>query len=264
MFLRDERGEFYYRTSLFLLSGGEEHECIQCHFPRRSGFTDIPEVDIDRYDSCRFLTVSARADSKLYFLKMLPRGCACMALILAAGSSVIRECIELNGSSYKGVKQISSSGQSCLHWLEISNAYNLSLGLSADPVNTQPPNVHLALGKSVTVKPDPGLSRRPSKKNDPGALGYTLAALLMVIIIVPGTGIAVIYFYKKSLKLKMQQKQRAHDQEMHRLNLQQSAFCNAACDLTDESREQTDKEKASEKPTSTDEIEEDNNLGKDG
>ncbi|XP_053341852.1 phosphoinositide-3-kinase-interacting protein 1-like [Clarias gariepinus] len=234
---------------------------------------------------------------------MLPRGCACMALILAAGSSVIRECIELNGSSYKGVKQISSSGQSCLHWLEISNAYNLSLGLSADPgewnhsycrnpdasgkpwcfvtaqekgferqdciletcpVNTQPPNVHLALGKSVTVKPDPGLSRRPSKKNDPGALGYTLAALLMVIIIVPGTGIAVIYFYKKSLKLKMQQKQRAHDQEMHRLNLQQSAFCNAACDLTDESREQTDKEKASEKPTSTDEIEEDNNLGKDG
>ncbi|KAB5522301.1 hypothetical protein PHYPO_G00158010 [Pangasianodon hypophthalmus] len=240
---------------------------------------------------------------------MLPSGCACMALIVVAGSSVIRECIELNGTSYNGVKRISSSGQSCLNWLDISNVYNLSIDLNADPgewdhnycrnpdasgtpwcfvaaekegierqdcvletcqgleVQTKPPNVRPALKESVTVKLVPGLSRRPNlrpnKKNDPGALGYTLAALLMLIIIVLGTGIAVIYFYKKSLKLKMQQEQRAHEQEMRRLNLPQSAFCNTACDLSDEKRGQTDKKKASEKHAATDETEEDNNVEKD-
>ncbi|KAG7314874.1 hypothetical protein KOW79_022177 [Hemibagrus wyckioides] len=124
---------------------------------------------------------------------------------------------------------------------------------------TKPPNVRPALSESVAVKLGPGLSRRPNlrprKKNDPGALGYTIAALLMLIIIVMGGGIAVIYFYMKSLKLKMQQQQRAHEQEMHRINLQQSAFYNAACDLADENRGQTDKEKTSEIRSATDETE---------
>lgn len=72
-----------------------------------------------------------------------------------------------------------------------------------------------------------------------------------------------IYSESRSLKLKMQQEQRAHEQEMRRINLPQSAFCNTACDLTDEDRGQTDKERASENHTGTDETE-DNTVEKDG
>ncbi|KAK3527516.1 hypothetical protein QTP86_024303, partial [Hemibagrus guttatus] len=220
-------------------------------------------------------------------------------ILRSVEASTKREkCIELTGTSYKGDKQISSSGQSCLNWLNISSVYNLTIHLNADPgewdhsycrnpdasdkpwcfvatgeegikrqdciletcqEQTKPPNVRPALSESVAVKLGPGLSRRPNlrprKKNDPGALGYTIAALLMLIIIVMGAGIAVIYFYKKSLKLKMQQQQRAQEQEMHRINLQQLAFYNAACDLADENRGQTDKEKTSEIRTTTDETE---------
>lgn len=68
----------------------------------------------------------------------------------------------------------------------------------------------------------------------------------------------------RSLKLKMEQEQRAHEQEMHRLNLPQSAFCNAACDLADENRGQTDNEKASETHTNADQTEEVINVEKDG
>lgn len=62
----------------------------------------------------------------------------------------------------------------------------------------------------------------------------------------------------------MEQEQRAHEQEMHRLNLPQSAFCNAACDLADENRGQTDNEKASETHTNADQTEEVINVEKDG
>lgn len=55
--------------------------------------------------------------------------------------------------------------------------------------------------------------------------------------------------------MKKQQQQRAHEQEMHRINLQQLAFYNAACDLADENRGQMDKEKTSEIRSATDETE---------
>lgn len=55
--------------------------------------------------------------------------------------------------------------------------------------------------------------------------------------------------------MKMQQQQGAHEQEMHRINLQQSAFYNSACDLADENRGQTDKEKTSEIRSATNETE---------
>lgn len=46
--------------------------------------------------------------------------------------TLFSECIELNGTSYKGVQLTSSSGQSCLNWLDVSNVYNLSIDLNAD------------------------------------------------------------------------------------------------------------------------------------
>lgn len=61
----------------------------------------------------------------------------------------------------------------------------------------------------------------------------------------------------------MQQEQRATEQEMRRLNLPRSAFCNAACDLAEENRGQTDKEKVSDKHTTSDETEDDH-VEKDG
>lgn len=72
------------------------------------------------------------------------------------------------------------------------------------------------------------------------------------------------YSDSRSMKLKMQKEQRAHEQEMHRLNLPPLAFCHAACDLADENKGQTDKEKASEKHTTTDKTEADNTAEKDG
>ncbi|KAL2100514.1 hypothetical protein ACEWY4_004908 [Coilia grayii] len=91
---------------------------------------------------------------------------------------------------------------------------------------------------SVAVKPDTGISRRvrvgPKQKKDLGALGYALGGIMMLIIIMLGTGIIVGYFYKKAQKLKQQQEQRAYEQEMHRMNLPLSAFSNPACQLDED------------------------------
>ncbi|XP_042562768.1 phosphoinositide-3-kinase-interacting protein 1 [Clupea harengus] len=55
--------------------------------------------------------------------------------------------------------------------------------------------------ESVATKPDTGISRRvrvgPKKKADLGALGYVLGGIMMLIIIMLGTGIILGYFYKK-------------------------------------------------------------------
>ncbi|XP_030641148.1 phosphoinositide-3-kinase-interacting protein 1-like [Chanos chanos] len=102
-----------------------------------------------------------------------------------------------------------------------------------EPVDTLP-----VQGETVAVKPDSGISRhvhvRPKKKKDLGALGYVLGILLMAIIVFLGSGITVGYFYKRGLKLRQQQEQRAYEQEMQRMQLPMSAFSNPACDLSDE------------------------------
>ncbi|XP_015462034.3 phosphoinositide-3-kinase-interacting protein 1 [Astyanax mexicanus] len=231
---------------------------------------------------------------------MLPWGQVTLALVVATSASVIQECVELNGASYSGVKKISSSGETCLNWINTSRSYNLTINLGTDPGQwdhnycrnpdassrpwcfvfaedgikrqdclvdacqdqtsvvgseaetetevaaeatssgqgqTEPRSVH-SPRESVAVKPDPGINRRVSlrgsQKKDLGALGYALAGVLMATIVLLGTGISIGFVYRKGVKLRMQQEQRAYEQEMHRINLPLSAFTNPACDITDE------------------------------
>ncbi|XP_017575840.1 phosphoinositide-3-kinase-interacting protein 1-like [Pygocentrus nattereri] len=243
---------------------------------------------------------------------MLPLVRVALALVVATRAGVVRECVELNGAAYRGVKKTSSSGETCLNWLNTSGTYNLTIDLDsssgqwdhsycrnpdasprpwcfvstedgvkrrdciidscqdqrseveaeAEAVSsaegqTEPQSVHPPR-ETVAVKPDPGVSRRvslgTSRKKDLGALGYALGALLMAVIVLLGAGITVGYVYRKGVKLRLQQEQRAYEQEMHRINLPLSAFTNPACDLTDEqpvapSVQQTGEKEEKEEPT---------------
>lgn len=227
---------------------------------------------------------------------MLQWGQVTLALVVATGAAVIQECVELNGASYTGVKEISSSGKTCLNWVNTSRSYNLTIDLDTNPgqwdhnycrnpdasprpwcfvvsedgINrqdcfidacqdqtsgvgseakteaeavssgqgqTDPRSVHPPRG-SVAVKLDLGINRRvslrPGQKKDLGALGYALGGVLMAVIVLLGTGITIGYVYRTGVKLRIQQEQRAYEQEMHRINLPLSAFTNLACDITDE------------------------------
>ncbi|XP_036436198.1 phosphoinositide-3-kinase-interacting protein 1-like [Colossoma macropomum] len=235
---------------------------------------------------------------------MLPLVHVALALVVATSAAVVRECVELNGASYRGVKT-SSSGETCLNWLNISSTYNLTIdldsssgqwdhsycrnpdasprpwcfvstedgikrrdciidmcqdqrsdvGAEAEAVSsaegqTEPQSVHPPR-ETVAVKPDPGISRRvslgPSRKKDLGALGYALGALLMAVIVLLGAGITIGYVYRRGVKLRLQQEQRAYEQEMHRINLPLSAFTNPACDLSDEQPATASVQQAGEK-----------------
>ncbi|KAI4904796.1 hypothetical protein NFI96_003839 [Prochilodus magdalenae] len=207
-------------------------------------------------------------------IKMLSLGHVTLAFVVSASAAVVRECADSDGAPYSGVERSSSSGETCLNWFNLTTTYNLTVeldgssgrmlakgdlnegydiysyvldqtsdvGAEAEVVSSgegqmKPQNVHPPR-QSVAVKPDPGISRRvnlgPSKKKDLGALGYALATLLMAVIVLSGAGITIGYVYRKGVKLRLQQEQRAYEQEMHRINLPLSAFINPACDLTDE------------------------------
>ncbi|XP_066518353.1 phosphoinositide-3-kinase-interacting protein 1-like isoform X2 [Hoplias malabaricus] len=66
---------------------------------------------------------------KFIFIKMLPPGPVTLAFVVATSASAIRECIDLNGVPYSGLKEISSSGEVCLNWINTTLTYNLTLDL---------------------------------------------------------------------------------------------------------------------------------------
>ncbi|XP_041915099.1 phosphoinositide-3-kinase-interacting protein 1 [Alosa sapidissima] len=225
---------------------------------------------------------------------MFFQGYVLLAVVYVTTGSVIPDCIRVHGGQYDGERTISSNGEKCLNWLNVTNAADYTTNntelwdhsfcrnpdASARPwcfvlvggdtiqkqdcdidlcqdqsasatakTNVDPPpssgegqvgrpDASPSQRESVAAKPDPGISRRvrvgPKKKKDLGPLGYVLGGMMMLIIIMLGTGIILGYFYKKGQKLKQQQEQRAYEQEMHRINLPLSAFSNLACQLDDD------------------------------
>ncbi|XP_063310646.1 phosphoinositide-3-kinase-interacting protein 1 [Pelobates fuscus] len=92
--------------------------------------------------------------------------------------------------------------------------------------------------KSREAQPVISISERvqvkPREKKDLGTLGYILGILMVVIIIVIGSGIVVGYMYKRARDLKRKHDQEIEERRIQRINLPLSAFLNPSCDIVDE------------------------------
>ena len=63
---------------------------------------------------------------------------------------------------------------------------------------------------------------------------YTCSFLYTELYNLVALAVFLCLCFFRGVKLRLQQEQRAYEQEMHRINLPLSAFTNPACDLTDE------------------------------
>ncbi|XP_028830743.1 phosphoinositide-3-kinase-interacting protein 1-like [Denticeps clupeoides] len=111
--------------------------------------------------------------------------------------------------------------------------------LSSGDGRTEQMDAPPAQKESTAVKPELdirwGGGTGPRGERNLGLLGHVLGLVLMITIILLGSGISLGYLYHKGCKLKLQRERRAYEQEMHIINLPLSAFSNPVYEAEDES-----------------------------
>ncbi|RVE68258.1 hypothetical protein OJAV_G00089450 [Oryzias javanicus] len=210
---------------------------------------------------------SARQLSRLFFSLHIV---FLSASAVGSSASAQTDCVRSDGLDYRGKQQSSSSGLTCLNWINTTRDYDAEIhpdsqtgagdhNYCRNPDASERPWCYIA-GPDGTIQRQfcaietckeqtsaapveaassgygnqPACAHRTQEKKDLGTTGYILAILMMAVIIVLGVGITLGYFYKRGRDLKKQHDQRVYEREMQRITLPLSAFSNPTCELIDE------------------------------